>query len=668
MIQESNRQDVAVFVDFENVYISVRDKFDANPNFETIMERCTELGRIVIARAYADWYRYPRITSALYANGIDPIYVPTYHYTKETGRTGSAIKNSADMHLCIDAMKTLFTHANIVKYVFITGDRDFIPLVNSVRQQGKDVIIIGIGGAASTHLAQSADEFIFYEQLIGKRVPVSRSSSAASSDKLESAADADIYDTLVQAVHLVRERGYVSTLGSLKLVMKELMGGDFKESRYKDLKGRPFTKFKDFVLDAEKRGKVQIYTSGTVNEVFLPGEDAAKLSQFSDVLKDETGDINYSSTTTSNGREQGGQSNKSDQSTASTTSSSSTSSSSRSRRRRRPARKSQNGDNGGAEKVAAEKAEKKEQVPRAEETPDTAETTPDGEPVPEATPALDEAQEMAGERAEAEAHEQERYTPEAVWNEGTPDTLFTSDDVQYEPDVEPLRDEQQILREWERARSLAMEHQTRSLEEVDKVFASVSNNEDHSPVDEEELFAKVQALITPPDDTELPDSIIEAGGATDATDTDAAAPDEPTMSADEPVQMSMPEEPATEHEAQATDSVEHAAPVEQETAPPQPETAATTQTQQDASDQNEEVVFSDEDWRIFCIMMAEFSKPVSFGHIFDALRERRNKHELSGTNEQLRTMIKQAINKGLLDRSGRGMRIYYTLAETVSVE
>src|SRR4028119_297792 len=159
------RDDVAVFIDFENVYVSVREKFDATPNFELIMDRCEDYGRIVIARAYADWYRYPRVTSALFANGVEPMYVPTYYYDRDVGRTGRPIKNSVDIHLCIDAMRTLYSQPNIVKYVLVTGDRDFIPLVNAIRQHGKDVIIIGIGGAASAHLAQSADEFLFYEQI-----------------------------------------------------------------------------------------------------------------------------------------------------------------------------------------------------------------------------------------------------------------------------------------------------------------------------------------------------------------------------------------------------------------------------------------------------------------------------------------------------------------------
>src|SRR6185503_14323926 len=110
---------------------------------------------------------------------------------------------------------------------------------------------------------------------------------ARSREAPVSPAQPDVYDTLVSAIHLARERGYVCSFGSLKLLMKELMGGEFKENRYKDNSGRPFAKFKDFVLEAERRGKVQVFTSGTVNEVFLPGEDPYKLSQFAQDLKEE---------------------------------------------------------------------------------------------------------------------------------------------------------------------------------------------------------------------------------------------------------------------------------------------------------------------------------------------------------------------------------------------
>lgn len=259
--------DVAVFIDFENIYISVRNRYDTNPNFESIMELCQRYGRVTIARAYADWYRYPRVTNALYANAIEPMYVPTYHYDREQGRMGRPIKNSVDMHLCIDLMKTLYAFGNIGTYVLITGDRDFIPLINAVRQQGKKTVVIGVAQATASHLAQSADEFLFYNQ-VDEDVEQQRSNEVQ-----------DPYAALVQAVQLGRERGAATTLAGVKLLLMEV-APDFDESKHKDRTGRPFAKFKDLVREAERRGLVKVFTSGSVSEVFLPAEDPYSLSHF----------------------------------------------------------------------------------------------------------------------------------------------------------------------------------------------------------------------------------------------------------------------------------------------------------------------------------------------------------------------------------------------------
>lgn len=314
---EQVRKDVAVFIDFENIYVSVRDKLDTNPNFEIIMDRCNELGRVILARAYADWYRYPRITSALYANNIEPMYVPTYYYDKDAGRTGRPIKNSVDMNLCIEAMRTLFTMPGLSTFVLITGDRDFIPLVNSIRQQGKDVIIIGVGGAASSHLAQSADEFIFYEHLIGKQIATAPSSApnrrytdiddferpgrdrvpatvqratrtetpkpvkADHKDKEATGMTEDvIWELLAKAVLEARARSIVPSVGSLKTLIRELSNGEFREQMVHDANGRPLERFRDVVQEAANRGKLIISTDSIVNEIFLPGEDPRTLSSF----------------------------------------------------------------------------------------------------------------------------------------------------------------------------------------------------------------------------------------------------------------------------------------------------------------------------------------------------------------------------------------------------
>lgn len=270
--------DVAVFVDFENIYISIRNKYGQQPNFDSIRDKCLEYGRVTIARAYADWYRYPRVTNALYANSIEPMYVPTYYYDRDEGRIGRAIKNSVDIHMCIDCMKTLYTHPNIDTYVVITGDRDFIPLINAIRQQGKRAIVIGVADAASSHLAQSADEFLFYSQIVGGMEDDDEDEDTTPR-RGGGKREQDPYPVLVQAVKLARQRGNLATLATLKLLMVELLG-DFDETKLRDKRGRAFEKFRDFVREAERRGLVQVYSSGSVTEVFLPGEDPTKLSQF----------------------------------------------------------------------------------------------------------------------------------------------------------------------------------------------------------------------------------------------------------------------------------------------------------------------------------------------------------------------------------------------------
>lgn len=264
-------KDVAIFLDFENVYISVRQVYKQNPNFEIIMEKAEEYGRVIISRAYADWYRYQRITNALYANGIEPVYVPTYYYGQNPARSG-AIKNSVDIHMVIDAMRTLYTHDNIDTYVFVTGDRDFIPLMNAIRQFGKECIVIGVAEAASSHLAQSADEFHFYHQL--------------SEDIVPEGHVRDPYEALVKAIKRARERDTEPTFATLKLLMQEIMGS-FDQSNYKNRDGKNFSKFKDFVKEAQRRGLVQIFSSGTVNMVLLPGEKPEEVSDLASAIVEE---------------------------------------------------------------------------------------------------------------------------------------------------------------------------------------------------------------------------------------------------------------------------------------------------------------------------------------------------------------------------------------------
>lgn len=256
--ENSEPKDVAVFFDFENIVFSVRNNYNINANFEDLMDKCKEFGRVVVARAFADWSRHSSaMITSLISNGFDPVYVPSFTTTNEGQST--IRKNAVDMYMAIDAMDVLHSRKNVGAFVLLTGDSDFLPLINAVRREGKDVIAIGVDGSTSSHLVQSVDEFILYSQ-------VSNLPSDSPRKKPQ-----DIYEGLVFAIKELYANNKSTVLPNVKMAMVELMGG-FDETKYSDTKGRRYQKFKDFVQEAEKRGLVRLVTTGTVNEVFLPEE------------------------------------------------------------------------------------------------------------------------------------------------------------------------------------------------------------------------------------------------------------------------------------------------------------------------------------------------------------------------------------------------------------
>ena len=163
MVFQDNNEDVVVFFDFENIVYSLRNMLGENPNFEVLMDKCQEYGRIVLARAYADWSRHNTVIAPLQASGFDPVYVPTYFYESKERK---ARKNAVDIHIAIEAVEVMFTQPHINTFILLTGDKDFIPLANALRRNGKTVIAIGVQGTTSPYMRQATDDFVFYHQLL----------------------------------------------------------------------------------------------------------------------------------------------------------------------------------------------------------------------------------------------------------------------------------------------------------------------------------------------------------------------------------------------------------------------------------------------------------------------------------------------------------------------
>jgi uncharacterized protein (TIGR00288 family) len=148
---------MALFCDFENVALGVRDskyeKFDIKP----VLERLLLKGSIVVKKAYCDWDRYKGFKATMHEASFELIEIP---HVRQSG------KNSADIRLVVDALDLCYTKAHVDTFVIISGDSDFSPLVSKLRENAKKVIGVGVKNSTSDLLVANCDEFIFYDDLV----------------------------------------------------------------------------------------------------------------------------------------------------------------------------------------------------------------------------------------------------------------------------------------------------------------------------------------------------------------------------------------------------------------------------------------------------------------------------------------------------------------------
>ncbi|MDB5791091.1 MAG: hypothetical protein JWQ80_1115, partial [Massilia sp.] len=157
MASNSENISMAVFCDFENVALGVRDanyeKFDIKP----VLERLLLKGSIVVKKAYCDWDRYKGFKSTMHEANFELIEIP---HVRQSG------KNSADIRLVVDALDLCYTKSHVNTFVIISGDSDFSPLVSKLRENNKQVIGVGVKQSTSDLPVAGCDEFIFYDDLV----------------------------------------------------------------------------------------------------------------------------------------------------------------------------------------------------------------------------------------------------------------------------------------------------------------------------------------------------------------------------------------------------------------------------------------------------------------------------------------------------------------------
>lgn len=158
MVANSPTGDVVLLLDWENLKESLRRQYNATLDIAAILATTRSFGRLVQARAYADWTDYPRLGADapnLLRNAIDPIYA-----------IGGGLKNSADLRLAVDAIDLCERLPQITTFVLGTGDGGLVHVVNFLKLRGRKVVVIAVGTALSSYLVQSADITIQYERLI----------------------------------------------------------------------------------------------------------------------------------------------------------------------------------------------------------------------------------------------------------------------------------------------------------------------------------------------------------------------------------------------------------------------------------------------------------------------------------------------------------------------
>jgi uncharacterized protein (TIGR00288 family) len=183
MAADADTRIMALFCDFENVALGVRDARYPKFDIDKVLERLLLKGNIVVKKAYCDWERYKDFKADMHEASFELIEIP---HVRQSG------KNSADIRMVVDALDLCYTKSHVDTFVVISGDSDFSPLVSKLRENNKVVIGVGVKNSSSDLLIANCDEFIYYDDLVRgeKKKARPRKKAATASTAATSAAAA----------------------------------------------------------------------------------------------------------------------------------------------------------------------------------------------------------------------------------------------------------------------------------------------------------------------------------------------------------------------------------------------------------------------------------------------------------------------------------------------
>ena len=231
---------IAVFVDFENLALGVREMKSEAFQIQLVLKRLLEKGRIVYKRAYCDWSYYREAVREFHGHGIELVDIPQ---SKISG------KNSADIHMVVDALDLCYAKHHIDIFALLSGDSDFSPLVSKLKENDKRVIGCGVKSSTSNLLIAACDEFLYYDDLIReaqKSRPAVKKGPKKESDKKQEAIDRLL--KIVQSLEL----DYDPLWGSMVKQAIRRVHPDFNEGYY------GYRNFSDLLEEAQAAGLLHL--------------------------------------------------------------------------------------------------------------------------------------------------------------------------------------------------------------------------------------------------------------------------------------------------------------------------------------------------------------------------------------------------------------------------
>ena len=244
---------IAVFVDFENLALGVREWKSEPFQVQMVLKRLLEKGRIVYKRAYCDWSNYRDAIREFHSHGIELIDIPQ---SKASG------KNSADIHMVVDALDLCYAKHHIDIFALLSGDSDFSPLVSKLKENDRRVIGCGVKSSTSDLLISNCDEFLYYDDLIRKAKKTAARPPRKENAEVDKKQEA--VDRVLEVVHSV-EQDYDPLWGStLKQAIRRVHPG-FNEGYY------GYGSFSDLLEDIKSKGLIELeYDEGRGNYKVRP--------------------------------------------------------------------------------------------------------------------------------------------------------------------------------------------------------------------------------------------------------------------------------------------------------------------------------------------------------------------------------------------------------------